>query len=249
MGNTVEGGCGLTELIVFRHGESTANAAFAIAEAAGSEETDLVGRDADITLSPVGQTQAAAIGRWLVALTPDRFPEVVLCSPYRRAADTLEIALTEVRSANRVVPEVVVDERLRDREAGVLELLTTAAVKARFPAELERHRRVGVLQYRPEGGESLADVGRRVGRLLNEVTDRHSGRRAMMVAHDAVVLMLRQIIEGLPDEDLLGIIAAGPVRNATLTRWLARSGRLELADYDTDVSGIAGEVTVPSGGG
>jgi broad specificity phosphatase PhoE len=36
-----------------------------------------------------------------------------------------------------------VDERLRDRELGVLDLLTMQGVKARFPQEAERRRWLG----------------------------------------------------------------------------------------------------------
>jgi hypothetical protein len=35
-----------------------------------------------------------------------------------------------------------------------------------------------------------------------------------------------------------------PLRNASLTRWIARSGRLDLAEYNVDVSELVGEVTV-----
>src|SRR6266567_5065836 len=45
-------------------------------------------------------------------------------------------------------------------------------------------------------------------------------RRVLVVAHDAVVLMLRQILEGLSEADLGRL---GPVANASLTSW-ARDG-------------------------
>ena len=55
-------------LLAVRHGESTANAEFAAAEAAGATEVSIHYRDADVPLSERGRRQAAALGRWLGGL-------------------------------------------------------------------------------------------------------------------------------------------------------------------------------------
>ena len=109
---------GLAELTVVRHGESTANAAFARAEAVGLVDAGVDRRDADVPLTDLGRAQADSFGRWLATRGRDAFPDVAFCSPFRRARDTLTIALGHVRG--RALPEVVVDARLRDREMGEL---------------------------------------------------------------------------------------------------------------------------------
>jgi len=212
---------GPAELIAVRHGESTANAAFAAADAAGRLEAGITGRDADVPLSPRGYAQAAALGPWIAA----RMPDAVLCSPYRRAVQTADAAL----AALDVPPPYRLDERLRDREPGVLELLTAAAVRVRYPAELERRRRVGELYYRPPGGESLADVALRVRGVLRDLAGDHPGERVLLVAHDAVVLMLRYVIDGLTEDELYRV---GMVRNGSVARWVRHDGVLRLAEYD-----------------
>lgn len=47
--------------------------------------------DADRALSPEGQAAAEAVGRWL--LEHGLAPDCVLCSPARRARETLEAVL------------------------------------------------------------------------------------------------------------------------------------------------------------
>ncbi|MBC6462071.1 histidine phosphatase family protein [Actinomadura sp. HBU206391] len=234
---------GVRELLVVRHGESTANAAFARAEAAGLVEAGIDGRDADVPLSARGRAQAAGFGRWLAALPEEEFPEVALCSPYRRAGQTLRIAFDHVRTAGRAVPEIVVDDRLRDRVTGTLELLTRAAIDERFPAEAARRAAAGEFAYRPPGGESMMDVAARLRQLCADVSTRFADLRVLAMAHDAVVLMLRHVIDGLSIHDLQRVVAAGPVRNASVTRWARDTGGLRLLEYNTVPAAAAGGVS------
>jgi 2,3-bisphosphoglycerate-dependent phosphoglycerate mutase len=226
------GGAGPAELMVVRHGESVANVAFAAADAAGLAETGVTGRDADVPLSDLGRAQAADVGRWLATLPPERGPQVVVCSPYRRAVETTRLALAELPAP---LP-VRFDERLRDRETGVLELMSRRAVRDRFPDEYHRRARVGELYYRPPGGESLVDVALRLRTLLRDLDLTESGRRLLLVAHDAVVLMLRYVIEELTEDGLRAVITDGPVANGSVTHWV-RDGRLRLAAYNRQVCG------------
>ncbi|MFJ6212931.1 histidine phosphatase family protein [Streptomyces sp. NPDC092296] len=207
-------------LLAVRHGESTANAAFAVAEASGATEVPISCRDADIPLTPLGHRQAAALAGRLAALPPERRPQSIWCSPYDRARQTAQ----PVAAALGGLP-VRIDERLRDRELGVLEMLTSAAILARHPDEAARRRRLGELYYRPPGGESWADVALRLRSVLADLAEREGGRRVLLVCHDVVVLMLRQVLEGLDEAALLAVHAAeGPVRNASLSEWLLPPG-------------------------
>src|SRR5689334_11892492 len=108
------------------------NLADAAARDAGADELDLDERDADVPLSDTGREQAAAVGRWLAGLPEDERPTSVLGSPYRRAADTARIATDGTGLA------LTVDERLRERDLGVLDGLTGDGIRARYPEESER---------------------------------------------------------------------------------------------------------------
>jgi broad specificity phosphatase PhoE len=211
-------------LFAVRHGESTANARFA---AAGDRaEVVLPGRDADIPLSGRGVRQAAALGRWLAALEPGERPDLVVCSPYARARQTWDVAAREAAAYGCPSPAARVDERLHDRRMGVLELHNPVAIRVRAPEEARRRERLGEWAWRPPGGETLADVVARVRAVLDDlVADTTAGRatRIMVVAHDATVVALREVISGRR--------AIDPVPNASVTRWIADGTGLRLVEF------------------
>lgn len=223
--------CGVARLSVVRHGESTANVLFADAERRGDAHVRVPeGRDADVGLSGRGVAQGRELGRWLVGLAEGERPEVVVCSPYVRAVATWDEMARVARESEVPCPPALTDERLRDREAGVLELLPPPAVRERFPEEAERRERVGDWFHRPPGGESLADVTLRVRDFLRDLGDPRSGaagRHVLLVAHDAVVLAVRQALGGIggPPPDL------DPVPNASLSRWDGDGTHLRLTSY------------------
>src|SRR3546814_12403268 len=84
-------------------------------------------------------------------------------SPYRRARQTLAIALGEYAAV------VGVDERIRDRELGVLDRLTTNGVERLYPEEAERRRHLGKYYHRPPGGESWAAAALRLRSSLGDL--------------------------------------------------------------------------------
>jgi broad specificity phosphatase PhoE len=71
----------VAELIVVRHGESTANVAREHAELSGAELIAVEARDADVPLSDVGLRQAQALGRWLAQLPAEAVPSAVSARP------------------------------------------------------------------------------------------------------------------------------------------------------------------------
>lgn len=202
-----------SELILVRHGESAGNVAREAAEAAAAEVIQVGQRDADVPLSPLGQVQAQAVGAWLAALPLDQRPGLILCSPYARARQTADTALL----TSGVSVPMSVDERLRDRELGVLDLLTARGVEARFPQEAARRRWLGKFYYRPPGGESWADVALRLRSALRDL-EFGGAERVLVVGHDAVILLIRYICEGLDEAQILEIARAQSVVNASITR-------------------------------
>lgn len=207
----------MVELILVRHGESAGNVAAARASAAGSEVIEVGLRDADVPLSDTGVEQARALGDGLRVL--QRPPDAVWSSPYVRAQETTRLTLEQAGLGLRVC----VDERLRDRELGVLDLLTMQGVQERFPEEAQRRRWLGKFYHRPPGGESWADVALRLRSLLADLDRLADGRRVLLVCHDAVVLLMRYICEDLSEQQVLDIANADSVRNVSITR-LERAG-------------------------
>jgi broad specificity phosphatase PhoE len=227
----------VAELIAVRHGQSVANAAFAVARAQNLMESGLTGRDADVALTGLGHEQAVALGGWLARLPEVRRPQIVVCSPFLRARETWRIAAA---ASGVTLPAPSTDDRLVDRLTGELELLTPAAIAARFPDEPGRLRADGEYHYRPPGGETFGDIAVRLSSFLDDLHREHAGRRVLVVAHDAVVLMMRAVIESLSMAEVAAIVAdGGPVRNASVTRFVTEADRLILAEYNT-VGHLAG---------
>jgi broad specificity phosphatase PhoE len=217
------------ELILIRHGQSAANVAFPLADERGLLESGITGRDSEVELTEIGVEQAAAVGRWLAALPAERRPEVVITSPYLRARETWRIA---AETSGLELPAPTTDDRLVDRLLGDLEMLTLAAVKQGFPDEQARWEQAGEYLYRPPGGEAFGDIARRLASFLEHLNSGHAGKRVVVVAHDAVVLMMRYVIEGLDWPALAAVAEAGRVLNASVTRFDGSSGRLVLDSYN-----------------
>jgi broad specificity phosphatase PhoE len=209
-----------TRLWLIRHGESVANIAATTAEREGLEVVPVEFRDADVPLSTVGEQQAGAFGAWLADRPRDELPGATWCSPYWRARQTLEIA---ARRADLEVP-VRIDERLRDRELGVLDLLTTLGVENRFPHEADRRRWLGKFYYRPPGGESWADVALRVRSVVAELDRADSAAHVLVAAHDAVVMSFLYVCTGLTEAGLLEFAQTHTVANASVTRLSREEG-------------------------
>lgn len=222
----------VTEILLVRHGQSTANVAASQAESSGAERIEVTARDADVELSDTGQEQARALGTWLRDLPADHRPDAVWSSPYRRARDTARTALEE---AGLDLP-VLLDERLRDRDLGITDTLTTAGVRARFPEEAERRAWLGKFYHRPPGGESWADVALRVRTLLADLERQDRYERVLITCHDAVVLLFRYVCENLDEEGILEIGRSHGVRNASVTRFVRDEGGTgwSLADYNVE---------------
>ena len=207
----------VSELWLVRHGESIGNEAASRAERDGVDRIPLDTRDADVPLSATGRDQAGALGAWL-----DGHRAAIAgfwVSPYVRARQTLAIALGEGGPR----PALIVDERLRDRELGILDLLTSHGVAHLEPAEMERRRHLGKFYHRPPGGESWADVALRLRSFLRDASEME-GDSAMVVAHDAVIMLLLYLMLPMDERELLEFASTNTVLNASVTH-VVRAGR------------------------
>lgn len=215
----------LRELWLVRHGESVANVAATRAEFDGHDVIPIDVRDADVPLSEIGREQARALGAWMEVNGASI--DMLFASPYLRARETLAHARgTFVSGA-----PALVDERLRDRELGVLDLLTSTGVERIHPEEALRRRHLGKFYYRPPGGESWADVALRLRSFLRDVTEDPGGESAMVVAHDAVVMLFLYLLLPLDEERLLEFAASRTVLNASVTHLRYVSGKWELVVF------------------
>jgi 2,3-bisphosphoglycerate-dependent phosphoglycerate mutase len=214
-------------LYLVRHGQSQGNVARDAADEAGLHEIEVEVRDVDVPLSELGIRQAEAAGCWFASLQRNERPEVILSSPYVRAKQTAEIICKQGALAGGPT-RALVDERLREREFGIFDRLTTVGIRERFPEEAAHRRRLGKFYHRPPGGESWADVILRLRSAMNTVNLHYCNKRVLIVCHQVVVLCFRYILEELDEATILQIDREGEVLNCGIAAY----------DFDPDPHGI-----------
>lgn len=205
-------------LWIVRHGQSAGNVARDAAEAAGLHMIDIADRDIDVPLSGLGQEQSRALGHWFGDLPPARRPEVVLCSPYVRARETARL-LMDAAGLDPKSVRVRMDERLREKEFGILDRLTVHGIREKYPDLSAQRGHVGKFYFRPPGGESWCDVILRLRSFWEMVAREHSGQRVLVVAHQVTVNCMRYLLENLDEAQVLEMDRRGDVPNCAVTSY------------------------------
>jgi broad specificity phosphatase PhoE len=213
-------------LTLIRHAQSAGNVANDAALAAGLPELDLATRDMDVALSELGEQQARELGGGFSA--QDRPPDVVWCSPYRRAVDTAALAL----EAAGVSASIRLDERLREREFGILDRLTKVGIEARHPEQAAARAFLGQYYHRPPGGESGADVAHRARTFLTDLRLDHDGDDVVVVTHQAVIMLLRSVLDRLDEASLLALDRSVQIANTAVSTWVLDGDRMALERFD-----------------
>jgi probable phosphoglycerate mutase len=226
-------------LWIVRHGQSAGNVARDAADAAGLGRIDIADRDMDVALSLLGQEQATALGTWFASRPASERPRTLMSSPYRRAVQTSEL-IRDHGGLSAPDLKFCIDERLREKEFGVLDRLTRVGIEQQFPDQAEFRRLLGKFYHRPPGGESWCDVILRLRSLLDTISLHHGGDRVMIVAHQVVVLCLRYLLESLTEAEILTIDRSGDIANCGITEYrfdanAGRDGGLVLTSYNFTV--------------
>ncbi len=205
-------------LWIVRHGESSGNVARDAAVAARLPIIDIATRDVDVPLSALGERQAVALGRWFARMPAEERPCALLTSPYLRARHTADL-IRETADLDLDDTTFVVDERLREKEFGVLDRLTKYGIMEQYPDQAEFRRLLGKFYHRPPGGESWCDVILRLRSAVETITREYRRERVLVVCHSVVVLCLRYLLEHMTEEEILAIDRASEVANCSVTSY------------------------------
>jgi len=219
------------EIWLVRHGQSAGNVARDAAEAAAGLRIDIAERDVDVPLSELGVRQSQALAGWFASLGPDRQPTVVLHSPYVRAAQTADLVMAGMQREELVALHA--DERLREKEFGILDRLTVRGIAEQFPELHEQRRHVGKFYFRPPGGESWCDVILRLRSVLDTITREYARERVLIVGHQVIVNCFRYLLERMDEATILEQDRAGDVPNCSVTSYafdptLGKRGKLAV---------------------
>jgi probable phosphoglycerate mutase len=197
------------------------------ANEAGHSVIKLDLRDVDVPLSDLGHLQAEAAGRWFAALPDNEKPEILLSSPYIRARQTAEAICNAGGLAGGAKPTIT-DERLREREFGIFDGLTSRGIREQFPTEASHRTKMGKFYHRPPGGESWADVILRLRSVMNTINLHYADHRVLVVCHQVVVLCMRYILEELSEGQILAIDKQAEILNCGICAY----------DFTFDESGL-----------
>lgn len=237
------------EIWLVRHGQSAGNVARDAAEAAAGHLIDIAERDVDVPLSPLGVEQAHCLGQWFAALPEPSRPNVVLHSPYARAAETARIIIDKMGAPPMLA--IHADERVREKEFGILDRLTVLGISSKYPELYEQRQHVGKFYFRPPGGESWCDVILRLRSVLDTITREFCGERVLIVGHQVTVNCFRYLFERLDEARILAFDRAGDVPNCSVTsyefdRTLGKHGKLalRLCNFVAPLEAAGTEVTV-----
>lgn len=136
----------------------------------------------DIPLTDAGRAHAERLRPWIGARPWD----AVLCSPLARARDTADLAGVGERLQLR--------EDLLEVDYGEVEGVTTEDVRARVPGWT-------LWTHGAPGGETLAQVGERVDRVIAEALALDGDGDVLCVAHGHVLRILAARWLGLGPQD------------------------------------------------
>jgi broad specificity phosphatase PhoE len=205
-------------LWIVRHGQSAGNVARDKAEAAGLPLIDIATRDVDVPLSALGEQQARALGLWFGRMPASQCPTVVLFSPYLRAQATARYALDAAGIARDAIT-FAADERLREKEFGILDRLTRLGIEQKYPELGEQRAHVGKFYFRPPGGESWCDVIQRLRGVLDTIVREYRGERVLIVGHQVIVNCFRYLLERMDEQQILALDRAGDIPNCSVTSY------------------------------
>jgi probable phosphoglycerate mutase len=152
-------------------------------------EKRLIGHT-NVPLSETGRSQALW---WRTALEQVTFRRIY-CSDLIRAQQSAEILGTGTPRSLTVSP------RLREINLGQWDGLTVEEVKTRFPGEWQK-RGSNIAEYRPAGGESFADLSKRVVSAFESISDDSEGV-IVVVGHAGVNRVVLCHVLGMPINNL-----------------------------------------------
>ena len=206
------------ELLLIRHGQSTANA------------TGVWQGQMEFPLSESGRRQARSVGRTLAG---ERF-EGLYSSPLGRALETAEIIAREAAFPGAVVPV----EGLMERRGGLLEGTTRAEREApnpglakKLPGLPEEER------WKLVGAETDEEVLHRFELAISDICTRHpAGARMVVVSHGGA---MRAFLRDRFGPDVLPGAERAPNASITRIRWdgAGRPHLVELASTEHLVAG------------
>ncbi|MDX6367274.1 MAG: hypothetical protein QOK30_2350 [Nocardioidaceae bacterium] len=192
----------MTRLVLVRHGETLWH-----------RENRYAGTT-DVELTPHGRDQARDLADWAATAALD----AVWASTLSRATETARACAAATGA------DLVTDGRLRELDFGEAEGLTRQEMHVRFPDAARDFLRDPVRHHLP-GGEDPVRAARRFTSCLQDIAERHTSARVLVVAHSTVIRLA-----------LCSLIG---VELSRYRRLFPALGNCALTELSLDASGVA----------
>ena len=163
-----------TEIILIRHGETEWNSQQRMQ---GHSNSDL---------SSVGQAQIQALGQWMKNVPFNH----IYSSDSLRAKQTAE-AITQFSGH-----ELKIDLRLREKNLGVFEGLTSEEARERHPEVFRLFKTAGS-KYVIDEGESTQQLQDRALEIVDEIRIKHPEEHVLLVTHGGFIRVVMKHTLGL----------------------------------------------------
>lgn len=174
--------------VLMRHGQALSNAQHFASTMATAENH----------LTDLGRSQAAASGKKL----EDAGIDLIITTPILRAQETADIVAEHIGYKKE---DILVDERMREIDVGELEGQSNKAFHDFFGFSYET-----MFEKRPEGGENLTDVRRRVGDFFYDLEKKYQGKKILIVAHEYPIWLAEAIARGADQKETVAMKVPRP---------------------------------------
>ena len=119
--------------------------------------------------------------------------DVIFSSDFTRTRETAEAV---ARAVGYDVGKIIYDSRLREVNAGEFEGGPWIKYHEFFNTKAERYIKT------PPGGESTAEVRRRVGEFIYEIDAKYSGKNILIISHGLPLFCLQVVASGVSKEQI-----------------------------------------------
>ncbi|MDP3800243.1 MAG: class I tRNA ligase family protein [bacterium] len=205
-----------TTLILMRHGEAESN----IKGICSAYPEKILN-----PLTEKGRKQAEESAKNMKKELGKNKVAVIYASDLLRTRETAQILADELN-----IKDVVFDERLRELSTGEFNGQPATEYFASFNSFKDKFFRA------PVGGESWVDVSKRVREFMVEISQKHAGKRVVVVSHmDPLFLM--QISNGVYGEDEIELLYQNAVKNSKLALSPAEFAFIETNNWPRDEEG------------
>lgn len=120
----------------------------------------------------------------------DKEPQIIFSSPLKRARKSADILNKDLDL------EIIEDDRIKEISFGEWEGETYDEIVKKYPEAFEWWKK-DLANFRPEGGESLAELQKRVREFFMEIKERHEDVIAV-IAHGGVIRAFMVELMGVP---------------------------------------------------